>query len=56
MEANKWKPGQSGNPTGRPKKRQLTECYEALSELLAKGRILQSHFSDVTGPDEEANQ
>jgi hypothetical protein len=27
-----WKPGESGNPTGRPKKRQLTECYEAVIE------------------------
>ena len=25
-------PGQSGNPSGRPKKRLLTECYEALIE------------------------
>jgi hypothetical protein len=32
MEANKWKPGQSGNPTGRPKKHLLSGCYEALIE------------------------
>src|SRR5437773_9185132 len=25
-----WKPGQSGNPGGRPKKRPITDCYGAL--------------------------
>ena len=25
-----WKPGQSGNPGGRPKKRPITDCYDAL--------------------------
>lgn len=25
-----WKPGQSGNPSGRPKKKPITEAYEAL--------------------------
>jgi hypothetical protein len=32
MEANKWQPGQSGNPGGRPKKRAITELYEKLLE------------------------
>lgn len=26
-----WKPGQSGNPSGRPKKRPITEAFEALA-------------------------
>jgi uncharacterized protein DUF5681 len=30
MEATKWKKGQSGNPSGRPKKKPLTEALEAL--------------------------
>lgn len=30
MEAAKWKPGQSGNPTGRPKKKPITELYEEM--------------------------
>ena len=32
FEAKKWKPGQSGNPGGRPKRKPLTEAY---------GRILK---------------
>jgi Family of unknown function (DUF5681) len=27
MEANKWKPGQSGNPTGRPRKTPVSDAY-----------------------------
>jgi len=27
FEARKWKPGQSGNPGGRPKKKPLTDAY-----------------------------
>jgi len=30
MEAVKWKPGQSGNPGGRPKKKLITEMYEEI--------------------------
>lgn len=30
MESVKWKPGQSGNPNGRPKKKPITEMYERL--------------------------
>lgn len=30
MEAVKWKPGQSGNPNGRPKKKPITELYEKI--------------------------
>lgn len=30
LEKNKWKPGQSGNPSGRPKKKPITEMYERI--------------------------
>jgi hypothetical protein len=30
MEAVKWKPGQSGNPGGRPPKKLITEMYERI--------------------------
>ena len=29
FKEQKWKPGQSGNPGGRPKKNPITECYRA---------------------------
>jgi hypothetical protein len=31
-EAHRFKPGQSGNPGGRPKKQPVTKAYEALAE------------------------
>jgi hypothetical protein len=33
MEANKWKPGQSGNPSGRPRKLPITDRYGVIAEL-----------------------
>jgi hypothetical protein len=30
MDAVKWKPGQSGNPGGRPKRKPVTELYEEM--------------------------
>lgn len=30
LEANKWRPGQSGNPSGRPKKKPITEMFEQM--------------------------
>lgn len=30
MVEAQWKPGQSGNPSGRPKKKPITEMYERL--------------------------
>lgn len=30
MEERKWKPGESGNPGGRPKKKPITELYEKM--------------------------
>ena len=33
MEANKWKPGQSGNPSGRPRKLPITDRYATIAEL-----------------------
>jgi hypothetical protein len=32
VTGRKFMPGQPGNPSGRPKKRLLTECYETLIE------------------------
>src|ERR1017187_6666181 len=32
MEANKWKPGQSGNPSGRPKRKPISELYERMMQ------------------------
>lgn len=39
MEDVKWKPGQSGNPSGRPKKKPITEIFERIMnnpELVAQ--------------------
>lgn len=30
LKQNIWKPGQSGNPSGRPKKKPITEMYERI--------------------------
>lgn len=30
MEERKWKPGESGNPNGRPRKKPITELYERI--------------------------
>ena len=38
LEANLWKPGQSGNPSGRPKKKPITELYE---EMLADPEFVE---------------
>jgi hypothetical protein len=43
-EATRWKPGQSGNPGGRPKKKPLTEALEKIysdpEECLKAARAL----------------
>ena len=50
MEANKWKPGcPSPNPTGRPKRKPITEAYEAiindpLPSVLRRFRIGRSEI------------
>ena len=38
FEAAMWKPGESGNPGGRPKKKSITELYE---KLLAEPEFME---------------
>jgi hypothetical protein len=33
MEAHRWKPGQSGNPGGRPRKRPISDRYQERAEM-----------------------
>ena len=40
MEAKKWKPGQSGNPSGRPKRLPITDRYGVIAELPAPDYLL----------------
>jgi hypothetical protein len=40
MEANKWKPGHSGNPSGRPKKLPITDRYATVAELPVPDNLL----------------
>ena len=40
MEAAKWKPGQSGNPSGRPRKIPITDRYATIAELPAPDNLL----------------
>jgi hypothetical protein len=47
MEANKWKPGQSGNMSGRPKKKPLTEAYEALMKQPIPGDSQGRTFAEA---------
>lgn len=55
-EPYKWKPGQSGNPGGRPKKKPVTELYErmladpeflAVAEMAAKKAIAKGSMAMV---------
>ncbi len=48
LEANKWKPGQSGNPKGRPKRKSLEEV---LREYLAKVLETDKEGNEVTRLD-----
>jgi hypothetical protein len=40
MEANKWKPGQPGNPTRRPRKLPITDRYATVAELQVPDNLL----------------
>lgn len=47
FEAHKWKPGQSGNPGGRPKKTLLTEMTAELLEEIASDPVQRQVFKDA---------
>ncbi len=34
-----WKPGQSGNPGGRPKRRPISDSYQALADVAIPAKI-----------------
>lgn len=38
-----WKPGESGNPQGRPKKKPITQRYEFLLEQLAPAEVRKAY-------------
>ena len=42
-----WKPGESGNPGGRPKKKPLTEAYEALMKQPIPGDSQGRTFAEA---------
>ena len=42
MEANKWKPGQSGNPSGHPRKLPITDRYASVAELPVPDNLLSA--------------
>lgn len=37
--SGRWKPGQSGNPTGRPKKKPVTESLQRLFDMLGDAGV-----------------
>ena len=56
MEEKKWKPGQSGNPKGRPKKRPFADKVEELLEKnpeMLEGIALQA-LSKAQSGDQQA--
>ena len=61
-EATRWKPGQSGNPGGRPKKKPLTEALEKIysdpEECMAAARALakKARAGSITHFQEAANR
>jgi hypothetical protein len=49
LEENKWKPGQSGNPKGRPKKLPALDklLAEALSDATTKSSLFRTRAAEV---------
>lgn len=47
-----WKPGQSGNPSGRPRKPRITKIYERiLAKAQNRKEIEEMIFATITDPD-----
>lgn len=47
LEANKWKPGQSGNPSGRPKSKPITEAlHRAIARAIKGDRTLADALAE----------
>jgi Family of unknown function (DUF5681) len=42
-----WKPGQSGNPTGRPRKRHITKAFERISNTREGQKFIQEVTHDI---------
>jgi len=52
--SGRWKPGQSGNPGGRPKKKPLTEAMQRMLNKLSDAEteaLLKSTFERVMNGD-----
>lgn len=45
LRQNIWQPGQSGNPSGRPKKKPITEMYERILEDPDAMQLIQEAVS-----------
>ncbi len=45
--ASRWKPGQSGNPLGRPKKLRITKLFEKILANPANRKELEESIKDI---------
>lgn len=57
--STRWKPGQSGNPKGRPKRVKEAAYLRALNELVSLetwGRIIERAIKDAEDGDHKARE